>query len=97
MLQREHPAILLTSIKLPEHPAILLTSIKLPVVIKTFVLAIIKWLFYTGFIVLSIIFDSNTYYKSFCSNDGFTQACNRISMELPILYVKRSQVYLSEL
>ena len=34
-----------------EHSAILLTFIKLPVVIKTFVLTIFEWLFYTGFTV----------------------------------------------
>ena len=32
-----------------EHSAILLTFIKLPVVIKTFVLSIFEWPFYTGF------------------------------------------------
>ena len=31
------------------HSVILLTFIKLPVVIKTFVLSIFEWLFYTGF------------------------------------------------
>ena len=36
-----------------EHSAILLTFIKLPVVIKTFVLSIFEWLFYTGFTVHS--------------------------------------------
>ena len=35
-----------------EHSAILLTFIKLPVVIKTFVLSIFEWPFYTGFTVL---------------------------------------------
>ena len=34
-----------------EHSAILLTFIKLPFVIKTFVLSIFEWPFYTGFIV----------------------------------------------
>ena len=34
-----------------EHSAILLTSIKLPVVIKTFVSSIFEWPFYTGFTV----------------------------------------------
>ena len=34
-----------------EHSAILLTFIKLPFVIKIFVLFILEWLFYTGFIV----------------------------------------------
>ena len=34
-----------------EHSAILLTFIKLPVVIKTFILSIFEWLFYTGFTV----------------------------------------------
>ena len=34
-----------------EHSAILLTFIKLPLVIKTFVLSIFKWPFYTGFTV----------------------------------------------
>ena len=34
-----------------EHFAILLTFIKLPVVIKTFVLSIFEWPFYTGFTV----------------------------------------------
>ena len=32
-----------------EHSAILLTFIKLPYVIKTFVLSVFEWLFYTGF------------------------------------------------
>ena len=36
-----------------EHSAILLTFIKLPFVIKTFVLSIFEWLFYTGFTVLA--------------------------------------------
>ena len=35
-----------------EHSAILLTFIKLPFVIKTFVLSIFEWPFYTGFTVL---------------------------------------------
>ena len=34
-----------------EHSAILLTSIKLPFVIKIFVLSIFEWPFYTGFTV----------------------------------------------
>ena len=34
-----------------EHSAILSTFIKLQVVIKTFVLSIIEWPFYTGFTV----------------------------------------------
>ena len=34
-----------------EHSAILLTFIKLPFVIKTFVLSIFEWPFYTGFTV----------------------------------------------
>ena len=34
-----------------EHSAILLTFIKLPIVIKTFVLTIFGWPFYTGFTV----------------------------------------------
>ena len=34
-----------------EHSAILLTFIKLPAVIKTFVLSIFEWPFYTGFTV----------------------------------------------
>ena len=34
-----------------EHSAILSTFIKLPVVIKTFVLFIFEWLFYTGLTV----------------------------------------------
>ena len=37
-----------------EHSAILSTFIKLPVVIKTFVLSIFQWLFYTGFTVLNV-------------------------------------------
>ena len=36
-----------------EHSAILFTFIKLPVVIKTFVLSIFEWPFYTGFTVSS--------------------------------------------
>ena len=35
-----------------EHSAILLTFIKLPFVIKTFVLSIFEWPFYTGFTVI---------------------------------------------
>ena len=38
-----------------EHSAILLTFIKLPVVIKTFVLSVFEWPFYTGFTVLLLI------------------------------------------
>ena len=34
-----------------EHSALLLTFIKLPFVIKTFVLSIFEWPFYTGFTV----------------------------------------------
>ena len=36
-----------------EHSAILWTCFKLPVVIKTFVLSIFEWLFYTGFTVVA--------------------------------------------
>ena len=39
-----------------EHSAILLTFIKLPVVIKTFVLSIFEWPFFTGFTVLCCYF-----------------------------------------
>ena len=35
-----------------EHSAIFLTFIKLPFVIKTFVLSIFEWAFYTGFTVI---------------------------------------------
>ena len=35
-----------------EHSAILSTVIKVPVVIKTFVLSIFEWPFYTGFTVV---------------------------------------------
>ena len=38
-----------------EHSAILLTFIKLPVVIKTFVLTICEWPFYTGFTVRNAV------------------------------------------
>ena len=40
-----------------EHSAILLTFVKLPVVIKTFVLSIFAWPFYTGktFIKLPVV------------------------------------------
>ena len=34
--------------------AILLTCIQLPVIVKTFVLSIFEWLFYTGFTVVSL-------------------------------------------
>ena len=37
-----------------EHSAILSTFVKLPVVIKTFVLSIFLWPFYTGFTVFQI-------------------------------------------
>ena len=40
-----------------EHSAILSTFIKLPFVIKTFVLSIFEWPFYTGFTVAQICFD----------------------------------------
>ena len=40
-----------------EHSAILLTFIKLPFVIKTFVLSIFEWPFYTGFTVAQISFN----------------------------------------
>ena len=43
-----------------EHSAILLTFIKLPFVIKTFVLSIFEWLFYTGFTVSYIYFSLGT-------------------------------------
>ena len=36
-----------------EHSAVLLTFIKLPFVIKSFVLSIFEWLFYTGFTVIN--------------------------------------------
>ena len=39
-----------------EHSAILLTFIKLSIVIKTFVLSIFEWPFYTGFTVIKINF-----------------------------------------
>ena len=38
-----------------EHSAILLPFLKLPVVIKTFVLSIFEWPFYTGFTVLALV------------------------------------------
>ena len=38
-----------------EHSAILSTFIKLPVVIKTFVLSIFEWWFYTGLTVYKIL------------------------------------------
>ena len=38
-----------------EHSTTLLTCIKLPVVIKTFVLSIFEWLFYTGFTVHVVV------------------------------------------
>ena len=38
-----------------EQSAILLTFLKLPVVIKTFVLSIFAWSFYTGFTILAIV------------------------------------------
>ena len=37
-----------------EHSVILLTFIKLPFVIKTFVLSIFEWPFYTGFTVFKL-------------------------------------------
>ena len=44
-----------------EHSAILLTFVKLPVVIKTFVLSIFEWPFYTGFTVYRLLFWSDFY------------------------------------
>ena len=41
-----------------EYSAILSTFIRLPVVIKTFVLTILKWLIYTGFTVQSNLVNS---------------------------------------
>ena len=38
-----------------EHSALLSTFIKLPVVIKTFVLSIFQWQFYTGFTVFRFL------------------------------------------
>ena len=43
---------------LGEHSPILSTFIKLPVVIKTFVLSIFEWLFYTGSTVFMYIINS---------------------------------------
>ena len=42
-----------------EHSAILSTFIKLPFVIKTFVLSILEWPFYTGFTVAYILLNEN--------------------------------------
>ena len=47
-----------------EHSAILLTFIKLPVVIKTFVMSILEWSFYTGFTVLLVY---NTVWPNKCT------------------------------
>ena len=41
-----------------EHSTILLTFIKLPFVIRTFVLSIFEWPFYTGFTVLPTILET---------------------------------------
>ena len=46
-----------------EHSAILSTFIKLPVVIKTFVMSILEWPFYTGFTVLLVY---NTAWRNKC-------------------------------
>ena len=43
-----------------QHSAIFSTFIELPVVIKTFVLSIFEWLFYTGFTVLTSMLSSST-------------------------------------
>ena len=40
-----------------EHSAILSTFIRLPLVIKTFVLSIFEWPFYTGFTVVHFLKD----------------------------------------
>ena len=48
-----------------EHSAILLTFIKLPDAIKTFVLSIFEWPFYTGFTV-SVFFISAACFQMHC-------------------------------
>ena len=52
-----------------EHSAILSTFIKLPVVIKTFVLSIFEWSFYTGF---TVFLDSTRKYGLICKTDKIT-------------------------
>ena len=51
-----------------EHSAILLTFIKLPFVIKSFVLSILGWPFYTGFTVLEMPFSFMYVFVCLCSN-----------------------------
>ena len=53
-----------------EHSAILPTFIKLPFVIKTFVLSIFEWQFYTDFtVVLEIVDNSNRQTCYYCLTD----------------------------
>ena len=49
-----------------EHSAILSTFIKLPFVIKTFVLSIFEWPFYTGFTVCIVISNIITWTGEIC-------------------------------
>ena len=51
------------------HSSILLAFIKLPFVIKTFVLSIFEWPFYTGFTVVS---SADKLCKQFGSRSGLT-------------------------
>ena len=53
-----------------EHSAILLTFIKLPFVIKTFVLSIFDWPFYTGFTVLLILIFILVFLQQFIDPDN---------------------------
>ena len=62
-----------------EHSAILVTFIKLPFVIKTFVLSIFEWPFYTGFTVL--------YYELLISS----QYSDEISLSLRIRCMDEKQ------
>ena len=56
-----------------EHYAIHLTFIKLQVVIKTFVLSIFEWTFYTGFMVL-LNFWTRTFVQNWGIEIGFSVA-----------------------
>ena len=68
-----------------EHSEIILAFIKLPFVIKIFVLSIFERPFNTGFTLNPL------------NSDGFSIHITTISIRLPILYVRGSQVGIAKL
>ena len=72
-----------------EHSVISLTFIKLPFVIKIIVLSIFGWPLKTGFTVHVTI---HLNLLTLCIRIDFLKHIDRISMGLPIMYFKGSQV-----